>query len=195
MPYGFHDFAALDGFGASDADGILRQTTMYFADTTARDAALTGGIVAEGMRAYLADSNTVTIYTGAAWEIEEEPPQAWSPTITQGSAVSGTVGRGWYRRQRGEFSGHLTWTATASGTASNGIIITTPVTLANLEDIGGNISYWDDSASMWRVGSIIADTTTQFRFIIDGGAAEYGVAGGDQITADDVMRVDIAGRY
>jgi len=47
---------------------LQNQTIMYFANATARDAALTVGIRQEGMFAYLADINTVTFYNGTAWE-------------------------------------------------------------------------------------------------------------------------------
>lgn len=51
---------------SSDVDTyLMQQTIMTFADATARDAAITAPV--EGMHAYLADSNSVTYYDGAAW--------------------------------------------------------------------------------------------------------------------------------
>lgn len=47
---------------------LQNQTIMYFASAAARDAALTVGIVQEGMFAYLADTNTTVYYDGAAWQ-------------------------------------------------------------------------------------------------------------------------------
>jgi len=47
---------------------LQNQTIMYFASAAARDAALTVGIVQEGMFAYLADINATTFYNGTAWE-------------------------------------------------------------------------------------------------------------------------------
>jgi hypothetical protein len=47
---------------------LQNQTIMYFADAAARDAALTAPIVAEGMFAYLADTNTTVYYDGSAWQ-------------------------------------------------------------------------------------------------------------------------------
>ena len=47
---------------------LQNQTIMYFANAAARDAALTASIVAEGMFAYLADTNTTVYYDGAAWQ-------------------------------------------------------------------------------------------------------------------------------
>jgi hypothetical protein len=46
---------------------LQNQTIMYFADATARDAALTAGVVQEGMFAYLADTDSVTFYNGTLW--------------------------------------------------------------------------------------------------------------------------------
>jgi hypothetical protein len=47
---------------------LQNQSIMYFASAAARDAALTAGIVQEGMFAYLADTNTTVYYDGAAWQ-------------------------------------------------------------------------------------------------------------------------------
>jgi hypothetical protein len=47
---------------------LQNQTIMYFADATARDAALTVGVVQEGMFAYLADTNSTVFYNGTTWE-------------------------------------------------------------------------------------------------------------------------------
>jgi len=47
---------------------LQNQTIMYFANATARDAALPGGTVQEGMFAYLADSNSTVFYNGTVWE-------------------------------------------------------------------------------------------------------------------------------
>jgi hypothetical protein len=47
---------------------LQNQTIMFFANAAARDAALPGGTVQEGMFAYLADTNTTVYYDGAAWQ-------------------------------------------------------------------------------------------------------------------------------
>jgi hypothetical protein len=44
----------------------MSQVIATFADSTARDAAITSPV--EGQFAYLTDSNQLTLYTGAAWE-------------------------------------------------------------------------------------------------------------------------------
>ena len=47
---------------------LQNQTIMYFANATARDAALPVGTVQEGMFAYLANTNALTFYNGTTWE-------------------------------------------------------------------------------------------------------------------------------
>jgi len=47
---------------------LQNQSIMFFASAAARDAALTVGVVQEGMFAYLADTNTTVYYDGAAWQ-------------------------------------------------------------------------------------------------------------------------------
>jgi hypothetical protein len=47
---------------------LQNQSIMFFANAAARDAALTAGVVQEGMFAYLADTNTTVFYDGSAWQ-------------------------------------------------------------------------------------------------------------------------------
>jgi len=65
---GYKTFNTGDVLTAAQVQYYLQnQSIMYFANAAARDAALTAGIPQEGMFAYLADSNSVTYYTGSAW--------------------------------------------------------------------------------------------------------------------------------
>ena len=63
---------------------LQNQSIMYFASAAARDAALTAGIVQEGMFAYLADTNTTTFYNGSAWEPVNDLS---NPTLTSPKEV------------------------------------------------------------------------------------------------------------
>lgn len=66
---GYKTFNTGDVLTAAQVQYYLQnQTIMYFATAAARDAALTAGIVQEGMFAYLADTNTTVYYDGAAWQ-------------------------------------------------------------------------------------------------------------------------------
>lgn len=66
---GYRTFTTGDVLTAAQVQYYLQnQSIMYFANAAARDAALTAGIVQEGMFAYLADTNATTFYDGAAWQ-------------------------------------------------------------------------------------------------------------------------------
>ena len=65
---GFKDFTAGAVLTAEQVDTFLmQQTIMVFDDSMARDTALSG-VVAEGMHAYLKDTNAFQYYDGAAWQ-------------------------------------------------------------------------------------------------------------------------------
>ena len=66
MANGWFDFVNGQTLPASRVqDYLMNQTVMVFASATARNTALTAPT--EGMFAYLADTNGLTYYDGAAW--------------------------------------------------------------------------------------------------------------------------------
>jgi hypothetical protein len=66
---GYRTFNTGDVLTAAQVQfNLQNQSIMFFANAAARDAALTAPIVAEGMFAYLADTNTTVYYDGAAWQ-------------------------------------------------------------------------------------------------------------------------------
>jgi hypothetical protein len=66
---GYRTFTTGDVLTAAQVQYYLQnQSIMFFANAAARDAALTVGIVQEGMFAYLADTNTTVYYDGSAWQ-------------------------------------------------------------------------------------------------------------------------------
>jgi len=69
MGSGFKDWTAGDVLTAADVDGyLMRQTVMTFADSSARDTALSG-VLDEGMVAYLEDVDQFTTYDGSSWVV------------------------------------------------------------------------------------------------------------------------------
>ena len=65
---GYHLFNTGDVLTAAQVQyNLQNQTIMFFADAAARDTALTG-VLAEGMFAYLADTNTTVYYDGTTWQ-------------------------------------------------------------------------------------------------------------------------------
>lgn len=88
----FKDFAAGDVLTAADVDNLLmRQTVMTFADETARDTAL-AAVLAEGMIAYLDDTDEVLKYTGSAWVNVSNPGDITAVAAGYGLSGGGTVG-------------------------------------------------------------------------------------------------------
>lgn len=69
----FLDFTAGQVLTADQVDTFLmRQTVMVFDDATARDEALTS-VLAEGMLAYLKDTDEIVKYDGTVWTSISNP--------------------------------------------------------------------------------------------------------------------------
>lgn len=86
----FIDFTTGQVLTADQMDLVMRQTVMRFADASTRDTALTG-VLAEGMIAYLDDTNEVIKYNGTAW-VNVAPTPDPSPDdiiTTQGDLIIG----------------------------------------------------------------------------------------------------------
>jgi hypothetical protein len=62
----FIDFTPGQVLTADQVDLIMRQSVMVFDDAAARDVALSA-VLAEGMLAYLKDTNEILKYTGSVW--------------------------------------------------------------------------------------------------------------------------------
>ena len=190
--YGFTDFATGNVPGATDFDGIMRQTIMGFADVATRDSELSA-VLEEGLVAQTLDDETFWRYDGADWEILFEREKAWTaPTIVQGGAVAHTVDWGSYKRSFGRWDASLKVTFTASGTGGNTIGISTPFDVVGAS---GTFAFFDSSLGVDRVGVAIGIADDVIGLKIDGGADLYGNAVSDAITADDVLWLDVHGSY
>jgi len=85
---GYKLFATGDVLTAAQVNTyLMQQSVMVFANSTARNTALSG-VVSEGMVAYLLDTNDVTIYDGATWN------SFGSGDITGVTAGTGLTGGG-----------------------------------------------------------------------------------------------------
>lgn len=189
--YGFNDFTVGDTPGATDFDGIMRQTIMGFADVATRDTEL-AAVLEEGLVAQTLDDETFWRYDGSDWEILFEREKAWTPTITQGSTVANTLDWGSYKRSYGRWDAGFQTTFTAAGTAGNEITITPPFTTIG---VAGTFTFFDDSLGVFRVGTVLPGPGGTIALAVDLAADYYGNAASDGITADDTLVIDMHGSY
>ena len=83
---GFKDFQTGEVLTAADVDGYLMQGIWVFADSTARDAAVTSP--QEGNSCYLKDTDAVLTYSGSAWVAVGGSAAFKGCALTQTSAQS-----------------------------------------------------------------------------------------------------------
>lgn len=166
---GYRDWSPGDVPTAAQFDTFLQeQTVMVFANAAARDTALSV-VKAEGMRAFLKDTNTLTVYSGSAWSTigpEYGALTSWTPTVTQSGSVTVTNTYSRYQRVGRMITGWFSVSVTGSGTSSNAIIIGgLPVTAATSQIVVGNAELFDFSAAgsppcKWQVMLFMPSTTT-----------------------------------
>ncbi len=102
---GYHAYATGDVLTAAQVQyNLQNQTVMYFATTTARDAALTGAILVEGMVSYT-PATGLMYYNGTAWV--SVSGQANTPNLS--NPVLNSAFQVW---QRGTTSASITTAAT-----------------------------------------------------------------------------------
>ncbi len=81
-PLGFKTFATGDVLTAADTNGYLMQGIWVFANSTARDAAVTSP--QEGNSCYLKDTDVIQVYSGSAWVTKS----GGSPLTTKGDVYT-----------------------------------------------------------------------------------------------------------
>ncbi len=175
---------------ASLANAYLKQGIPPFADTTARDAAITAP--GDGEHAYTTGNDTLWEYQSSAWVILNEPKQTWTPTISQPGSIAKTTNWAYFQRQGGLYRATCKLSITGSGTAVNAITVSTPLT--QVEGFGAFVFY-DVSNSYYRVGNVLPESTTLYSFVIDSGADKYGIAAGDGMSNGDVLWLTVMGSY
>ena len=102
----------------------------------------------------------------------------YTPTWTQSATIAKTVTRSEYKQIGKTVTGVLSLAATSAGTASNAILITTPVTAkwASNAPVGAGYHY-DGSTNIPII--VYLSSTTQFAFLVaaTASAGGYGVGG------------------
>ena len=89
---GFKEFVAGEILDEDDINDFLMQGVLVFAGTAARGSAI--GTAVEGQFAFLKDTDTLTYYSGSAWEELSTTPGAAVVSGTTGSPTLGTVSSG-----------------------------------------------------------------------------------------------------
>lgn len=195
MAEGYHDFTAGEVLTAANLEDYTeRQAVMRFADTTARDAALTAGIKTEGMYAVDKANNEITVYDGSAWQPMGRYGawQTWTPTLTQSGAVTKTVTYASYVQIGKLIIAQCRLDVTGSGTSSNSIVVGLPVTAVRSGSLAfgvGEFGFWDASASQLFIGQARLISTTTIDAFRDSAGNSIGsstptvaLASGDVIT-------------
>lgn len=86
--------AGTEGLASDINTYLMKQTVMVFANTTARDAALTAPT--EGMVTYQEASDHLTIYNGTAWIPFDTKITTYTPTFTNFTLGNGVINQARY---------------------------------------------------------------------------------------------------
>jgi hypothetical protein len=168
---GYHDFTVGETLTAANLeDYCMRQAVMVFASAAARNAAL-AAVLQEGMTAFLQDVNTLTVYSGAAWSTVgpvHAGLTAWSPTITQSGSVAFSNVHGTYSRVGRRIHANCRLDVTGTGTASNLVTVSLPVTAVTAGDVVIGSGYLFDTSAASVVPTVVA--------VVSGGTTCYMLA-------------------
>ncbi|MFN0088679.1 MAG: hypothetical protein ACKVWR_00195 [Acidimicrobiales bacterium] len=157
---------------------VRDQVVAQHASVASRDAAVTSPL--EGMLHYTSAEDAFWAYTGSAWVQIGPITGAWTaytPTITQSGSVAKTVTYArWMRIGRTVIcAGSVAITGT--GTASNTVTVSLPVTAASGANIGCGVAHiYDVSAAVNYSDIAILDATTTFAIMAGGTGGRLGNA-------------------
>jgi hypothetical protein len=123
----------------------------------------------EGLEIYETDTNKARIHDGSGWVTTAYlgALDTYTPTFTQSATITKTVLRSEYSQIGRHVCGDVSLAATSSGTSSNAIVVSAPVTSASAigQPVGSGYLV-DSSAANQRFPFIaILATTTTFQFV------------------------------
>lgn len=106
-----------------------------------------------------------------------EPWTAYTPTLTQGSAVTKTVIRSAYKKIGRTVIFEFYLSATAAGTAANAITVSLPFTAVTNTNVVGSFYVYDATGGVNRIGVAALTSTTTVGGVVDGSTGYMGVSG------------------
>lgn len=156
---GYRNWTAGEIPTAAQFDTFLQeQTNMRFASAAARDTALSA-VLAEGMVAYLDDTNVFTVYTGSAWSTYgpvSGSPLSWTPSWTGFTTTNATIVAEYWRVGRLiTFQLDVQWGASTAITGD--VSFTLPVGLSNSIGIYfGGCTLYDNTGTTLYPGAFVS---------------------------------------
>lgn len=199
MATGDHDWTAGEQVTAANMDDFLQlQVTGQYATNAARDSALSAR-KRENMVTAQADTNCLTVYSGAAWSTigpVHGVLTTYTPTLTQSGAVTKTVTYASYIRIGRMIIGNIRLDVTGSGSAANAITISTPVTASSSTVVVGSGYFFDASVGAYS-GSCALLTTSTFGIYatVTGGLNPLGATGAASAVAlasGDILNISFS---
>ena len=156
--------------------------------TGAAIAALTAPQKPAGLVVYNTTTNKLQISDGTNFaDVDTTPAWTdWTPTLTQGSAVSKTINAARYIRVGDMVTAFADLSAAASGTAGQLISVTLPVDAVAVNR-GAGVFWHFDSGTTNYVGFVQIDPVGVAKFLVSGYGSDHGtqpvtLASGDRIT-------------
>lgn len=149
-----------DVFYASLLNGIMGQSNMVFASTSARDTALSGEL-AQGMFAVTTDTDSLWYYDGSGWVAWSTPWTSFTPSwgnLTEGNGTNS----GRYRYQNGDLlvRARIDLGSTSSVTGSVTLTLPNSEVAAGLLSLGTTVSKQSGTGTYDGVAMIESNTST-----------------------------------
>ncbi len=182
------------GNGNAGSPYVINGITPYLA----LEAALPGaGTRFVGMHVFATDTLRTWLWTGTAWEIVDEPRQAYAGvTATQSVNLLPTAATAasWFKRSRGTWRAQLQLSFGAAGTGGSAISISTPLTITANSQISGQGWYFDAGSRVYAVTVATATVTTFSLYTGDTGAL-FGADPPVAVNTTDALVLNLEGRY